>query len=329
MNAVNPRDVVARIIEGDRLALARAITVVEDGLPPSREIIRGVYPHTGRAYIVGITGSPGVGKSTLTDWLIGESRREGKKVGVIAVDPTSPFSGGAILGDRLRMASHALDRGVFIRSLATRGHLGGLSPATGGVITLLDAYGCDVIFLETVGAGQSEIEVMKYAHTVVVVLAPGMGDDVQAMKAGIMEIGDVFAVNKSDREGADGTALEIEYMLDLAGRTGPWRPPVVKTVATTGRGIAELAARIEEHAAFVRGSGGIERHAARVAETEITEVLKERVIGSILRDSRSDGRWHNVVTAVAGRAMDPYEAAELLLGKEPEGVERDGRGDTR
>ncbi len=319
-------ELVSRILGGDRLALARAITAVEDGSPSSRDIIREIYPHTGRACVVGITGSPGVGKSSLTDGLIRDWRREGEKVGVVAIDPTSPFTGGALLGDRLRMDSHSTDSGVFIRSLATRGQLGGLSRATGAVVNLLDGYGCDVIFIETVGTGQSEVEIMRFAHTVLVVVAPGLGDDVQAMKAGIMEIGDVFAVNKADREGADRTALELEYALDLAPAGRPWRPPVIKTVATTGEGIPELAAKIREHGAFVRDGGNLAAHSLRASEFAIRELLAESVVIPVIERAKASGRWDEIVAGVAARKIDPYAAVEMLVAPrgEDEGIGKGG-----
>lgn len=320
-------NLISDMIRGDRLAVSRAITLIENGDPSSREILRAIYPKTGRAHIVGVTGSPGVGKSSLTNCLVREARAEGLKVGVIAVDPTSPFTGGALLGDRLRMESHALDPGVFIRSLATRGHLGGLSRATGGVINVLDAYGCDVLFVETVGTGQSEVDIMRYAHTVVVVVAPGMGDDVQAMKAGIMEIGDVFAVNKADREGAARTALEIEYMLEMGPSRRQWRPPVIKTAAISGEGIGDLAQKIKEHAKFMRDSGEIEKHALRAAEMELTGILQDALLGSLRRKSRADGRWQDAVAGIASRRIDPFGAAESLLRDYGEDGRIDREGD--
>ncbi|HHY94484.1 MAG TPA: methylmalonyl Co-A mutase-associated GTPase MeaB, partial [Firmicutes bacterium] len=232
-------ELVKQIRQGDRRALARAISRVEDGGEEGQRIIGEAFPYTGKAFVVGITGAPGAGKSTLVDALIGCCRQEGLRVAVIAVDPTSPFTGGALLGDRLRMQEHALDEGVFIRSLASRGSVGGLSRATGDVIWLCDAAGFDVIFVETVGAGQAEVDIMRYAQSTVVVMTPGMGDEVQVFKAGIVEIGDVFAVNKADQEGADRLARELEAMLSLAtGR--PWQPPVILTVAREGRGAREL-----------------------------------------------------------------------------------------
>ncbi|NPV69421.1 MAG: methylmalonyl Co-A mutase-associated GTPase MeaB [Firmicutes bacterium] len=306
-------ELVNRILDGDRLALARAITVVENESPGHREIVKAAYRHSGRAYVVGVTGSPGTGKSTLTDGLIDAARNEGKKVGVIAVDPTSPFTGGAILGDRIRMQTRSIDPDVFIRSLATRGHLGGLSRATGATLHLLDAFGCDVIFIETVGTGQSEVEIMRYAHTVVVVAAPGMGDDVQAMKAGIMEIGDVFAVNKADREGAGRTALEIEYMLDMSPPGRGWRPPVVKTVAVSGEGIALLASKISEHAAYVRQSGEMQKHALQASEFDVSEVLAQAVVEPLIEKSKARGLWDDVISKVASRELDPYTAVDILI----------------
>src|SRR6185503_7931130 len=242
-----------RVVSGDPRAMARAISLIEDENPATPDLIRAIFSRTGRAYLVGVTGPPGAGKSTLVDRLTSEIRRQGQTVGVIAVDPTSPFTGGAVLGDRLRMQTHAEDQAVFIRSMATRGHLGGLARATGDAALVLDASGKEVILIETVGVGQDEVDIIRTADISIVTLVPGAGDDVQALKAGIMEIADIFVVNKADREGADRVVTEVEANLALrAYGSGEWRPPILKTIATTGAGVAELAAAIErfrEHTA--------------------------------------------------------------------------------
>jgi len=298
-----------QVLAGDRLALARAITLVENEGPEALEIMRRAHAASGRSQVIGVTGSPGVGKSTLVDGLIGAFRSRGKKVGVIAVDPTSPFSGGAILGDRIRMQSHALDPGVFIRSLATRGHLGGLSRAAGQVAKLLEAYGSDVILIETVGTGQSEVDIMRYAHTVVVVLAPGLGDEIQAIKAGILEIGHVFVVNKADREGADRTVVELEFMLEMSPEDRAWKPPIVKAVANRGEGVEEVAGKVIEHFESLRRSGELVAHAKRAAEFEVREILVNSIVDGIIRKARQSGEWSRLIERVALREMDPYAAA--------------------
>ena len=295
-------------------AVARLISLVEDGHPALREVMAALAPHTGRAHIFGITGSPGVGKSTLTNALVGTLRGRGQRVGILAVDPSSPFSGGALLGDRIRMQEHALDSGVYIRSMASRGHLGGLSWTTPQALRVLDAAGCDVVVVETVGVGQSEVEVAGLADTTLVLLAPGMGDGIQAAKAGILEIGDIFVVNKADRDGADATVRDLRHMISLGDRTQPdlWRPPVLKTVAARGEGIGELMAAIDDHLAWMDGSGELRERRVRRAGDEI-----EAIAIQALRARIGDLRHGQGVDELAGQVVDgtsdPYAAADTIL----------------
>ncbi|MFK4068785.1 methylmalonyl Co-A mutase-associated GTPase MeaB [Streptomyces sp. NPDC029674] len=305
---------VAQAREGRPRAVARLISLVEGASPQLREVMAALAPLAGQAYVVGLTGSPGVGKSTSTSALVSAYRRAGKRVGVLAVDPSSPFSGGALLGDRVRMSDHASDPGVYIRSMATRGHLGGLAWAAPQAIRVLDAAGCDVILVETVGVGQSEVEIASQADTSVVLLAPGMGDGIQAAKAGILEIGDVYVVNKADRDGADATARELNHMLGLGESRGPgdWRPPIVKTVAARGEGIDEVVEALEKHRAWMEERGVLaERRAARASrevETIAVTTLRER-IGSLHGDLRLSALAERIV---AGE-LDPYTAADELV----------------
>lgn len=307
--AVDVADLVARARDGQPRAVARLISLVEDQSEHLRDVAVALAPYTGRAHIVGLTGSPGVGKSTTTSALVSAYRAADARVGVLAVDPSSPFSGGALLGDRIRMQEHALDPEVFIRSMASRGHLGGLSWSTPQALRVLDGAGCDVILVETVGVGQSEVEVIGVADTVVVLLAPGMGDGIQAAKAGILEIGDVFAVNKADRDGADATARELRHMISLAERAaGAWRPPVVKTVAARGEGIPDLLAAIEKHRVWSLESGaGVVRREHRAAQ-EI-----EALAMATLRARLDFGRMGELAAGVAGGLLDPYQAADQLV----------------
>ncbi|AEH25358.1 methylmalonyl Co-A mutase-associated GTPase MeaB [Pyrococcus yayanosii] len=307
-------DLIERMKKGDKRAVARLITLVENDEEKAKEIIRKIYPMTGNAYIVGVTGPPGAGKSTLLDKLIKEARKEGLVVGVIAVDPTSPFTGGALLGDRIRMQRHSTDPGVFIRSMATRGSLGGLAKATGDAIKVLDAYGCDVIFVETVGVGQIEVDIVKTADTVVLVTVPGLGDDVQAIKAGLMEIADIFVVNKADREGTEATIFELELTLDLEAdkwRERGWRPPIVETVATTGKGIGELWEAIKRHMEFMKTSGKIEEKRRLRAEEEIKTIVSGWIARRV-EDAIKRGELSKVVESVVRRETDPYSAADLI-----------------
>ena len=306
-------DLVARARDGDPAAVARLITLVEDASPLLREVMSALGPDAGRAHVLGITGAPGVGKSTSTNALVAAMRRAGKRVGVLAIDPSSPFSGGALLGDRVRMGDHALDRDVYIRSMGARGHLGGLAWSTPQAVRVLDAAGCDVVVVETVGVGQSEVEVAGLADTTLVLLAPGMGDGIQAAKAGILEIGDVYAVNKADREGADRTRRELRTMLTMAERRdGAWRPPVLQTVASTGQGIDELLAEVDRHAAWLRESGELARRRTVRARREVEAIalaaLRERW-GRADAGADLDALAERVVAG----AVDPYAAADELL----------------
>jgi LAO/AO transport system kinase len=302
-----------RVLSGDARAIARAISLIEDDDPGGVDLIRAVFAQTGRAFLVGVTGPPGAGKSTLVDRMVGETRRAGSTVGVIAVDPTSPFTGGAVLGDRLRMQSHAGDEGVFIRSMATRGQLGGVARATADAALVLDASGRDIVVIETVGVGQDEVEIVRTADVSIVTLVPGTGDDVQALKAGIMEIADIFVVNKADRDGADRLVSSVESNLSLhAYGAGDWRPPVIKTVATTGDGVPALMdaiARFREHA---RANEGTRRRSR--AESRLREIVSERLMARLER-SVGPGNLAALVERVAARQLDPYTASDQLLKK--------------
>ncbi|MDQ0949598.1 LAO/AO transport system kinase [Streptomyces phaeochromogenes] len=305
---------VTQAREGRPRAVARLISLVEGASPQLREVMAALAPLAGNAYVVGLTGSPGVGKSTCTSALVTAYRRQGKRVGVLAVDPSSPFSGGALLGDRVRMSDHASDPGVYIRSMATRGHLGGLAWAAPQAIRVLDAAGCDVVLVETVGVGQSEVEIASQADTSVVLLAPGMGDGIQAAKAGILEIGDVYVVNKADRDGADATARELNHMLGLGESRGPgdWRPPIVKTVAAREEGIDEVVEALEKHRAWMEERGVlVERRLARASrevETIAVTALRERIA-----DLHGDRRLSALAERIVAGDLDPYRAADSLV----------------
>ncbi len=307
-------DLVERLLSGDRRAAAQLVTLLEDNGSAAREAIAALYPHTGRAHIVGVTGSPGTGKSTLVYELAKEFRSRGKTVGIIAVDPTSPFSGGALLGDRIRMQKLSTDEGVFIRSMASRGQLGGLARATGDAIKVLDAFGRDIIMVETVGAGQSEVEIARAAHTVLVVDAPGLGDDIQAIKAGLFEIADIFVVNKADRDGAERTRLTLQMMLDMneGGKESAWRPPLIKTIALQGEGSASVADAVEQHLAYLKESGQLHIRSRRLAEEELRRILGHELLRSLL-DSTREEQWQFLIGEVAERELDPYTAADNLL----------------
>ncbi len=306
---------VARAREGDPRAVARLISLVEDAAPELREVAAELAPHAGRARVVGLTGSPGVGKSTTTSTLVRALRATGARVGVLAVDPSSPFSGGALLGDRVRMQDHATDAGVFIRSMASRGHLGGLAWATPQAIRVLDAAGCDIVLVETVGVGQAEVEVASAADTTLVLLAPGMGDSIQAAKAGILEVADVFVVNKADREGADQTVRDLRYMLSLGGRhsaAGAWRPPILRTVASRGEGIDDLVAAMDRHRDWLVRTGELDRRRRERAGAEV-----EAIALAALRGRIGDVHGSAALSALAGRVVagktDPYAAADDLV----------------
>jgi LAO/AO transport system kinase len=306
-------DLVEAAREGNPRAVARLISLVEDESPSLREVSAGLAPYTGNAQIVGITGSPGVGKSTSTNALVKALRETDKRVGVLAVDPSSPFSGGALLGDRVRMQDHALDKEVYIRSMASRGHLGGLAWSTPQALRVLDAAGCDVVLIETVGVGQSEVEIAGLADTTLVLLAPGMGDAIQAAKAGILEIGDVYVVNKADRDGADQVRRELRNMLALAERDEEsWKPPIVQTVAQTGQGVDEVVEKIDKHRAFLESSGELDRRRVRRARDEIEAIAVtalRRKWGNVHERTELDDLAEQVV---AGDS-DPYTAADALL----------------
>jgi len=313
-NTVDVAGLVAHARDGRPRAVARLVSLVEDAHPALREVMAALAPHTGHARIVGLTGSPGVGKSTATPALVGALRAKGERVGVLAIDPSSPFSGGALLGDRIRMQEHALDPGVYIRSMASRGHLGGLSWATPQAMRVLDAAGCDDVLVETVGVGQSEVEIAALADTTVVLLAPGMGDGIQAAKAGILEIGDVFVVNKADRDGADATVRDLRHMISLGERreAGDWRPPVLKCVASTGEGVTEVLEALDAHHEWAQRTGALHQRRLRRAASEIETItvtaLRER-IGDLRDGQRMDQLAADVV---AGRS-DPYAASDRLL----------------
>ncbi|MEW5737384.1 MAG: methylmalonyl Co-A mutase-associated GTPase MeaB [Myxococcota bacterium] len=340
------RSLAERVLAGDVRAASRLMRLIDDGDSQATRELQALFPHTGKAYVVGITGSPGAGKSTLTDRLIAHYRKQGLTVGVIAVDPTSPFTGGAILGDRIRMQGHATDPGVFIRSLATRGNLGGLSRATGDCLKVMDAMGRDVVLIETVGVGQDEIDIAQLAHTTIVVLVPGMGDDIQAIKAGILEVADVFAVNKADLDGADRVVRELRVMLELRhavkappldhdahhrlvrakaeGKPPPrledgppeWEPPIQKVVAAKDQGVDELVAAVARHRAFLESSGQKVQRERNRALTQFLALLRERLLKAGLeRLERERGNLSDVATRIADRQADPYALADELAGK--------------
>ena len=299
---------------GSPRAVARLISLVEDGHPALREVMAALAPHSGSAHVIGLTGSPGVGKSTTTTALVGAFRERGLRIGVLAVDPSSPFSGGALLGDRVRMQDHALDPEVYIRSMASRGHLGGLSWTTPQAIRVLDAAGCDVVLVETVGVGQSEVEIAGLADTSVVLLAPGMGDGIQAAKAGILEIGDVFVVNKSDRDGADATVRDLRHMISLGDRSEPglWRPPVVKTVASQRVGLLEVMEALDKHHAHVSANGELDRRRERRAAEEIESIALASLRARFGHLTGHEGLPALARQVVAGET-DPFAAADRLL----------------
>jgi LAO/AO transport system kinase len=306
-------EIVERLLAGDRRAAARLISLIENDTSQAPRLLAALYPHTGRAHIVGVTGYPGTGKSTLVGELTKRIRAQGEKVGIVAVDPTSPFSGGALLGDRIRMQELSTDEGVFIRSMATRGSLGGLARATHDVVKVLDALGQDLIFIETVGAGQSEVEIARAAHTVIVVVAPGLGDEIQAIKAGLFEIADIFVVNKADRESAEGAVATLNYLLDMNQADDErWRPPILKTVAIRSEGAQAVVDALKGHLGYLKESGKLELKNRERSEEEVKRIVEEALLGRLLSRLK-EGEWERMMLRIADRELDPYTAAEKLL----------------
>ena len=302
------------VLEGKRRSIARAITIIENNDSEARELVAQIYPHTGKAHIIGLTGAGGAGKSTLIEKIVKEYRRMGKKVGVVAVDPTSPFTGGALLGDRIRMQDLCTDKDVFIRSMATRNYAGGIARATKDAVKILDAAGKDIVIVETVGAGQSEVEIIKVAQTIVVVHAPGLGDDIQAIKAGIMEIADIFVINKADRDNADKAVIDIQSNLQLNNKESPWEPPVLKTIALTGDGISELIEQIDKHRCFLEGNLECRAISMRTkAETELIDAIKEGVTNSLIDNLKKEGKFKELIHEIMEQKTDPASAARRLL----------------
>lgn len=298
--------------------MARLIRDIDDGMPEVREVLKALYPHTGHAYVIGITGAPGVGKSTLVDQMVAHLRKRDKTVGVLAVDPTSPFSGGAILGDRVRMQRHSMDPGVFIRSMATRGHFGGLTQSTRSAVDVLDAMGKDYVLVETVGVGQDEVDVVRTAHTTVIVVIPGMGDDIQAIKAGILEVGDIFVINKADRNGVDKTMADLRMMIEMDQKKhdqGGWKPPILQVQAVFDMGVEAFIQEIDKHAAYLQQAGRglpFRRRKDRVRQ-EVEEMVKARLIEEVLAHLTRTGAFEEAVEAVASGKKDPYSACDDLV----------------
>lgn len=306
-------NIAEEVLQGNRFALSKAITAIENEYENATEIMQKLYPHTGHAYVLGVTGPPGAGKSTLTDKLAKEYRKRGKTVGIIAIDPTSPFSGGAILGDRIRMNELTLDSGVFIRSMGTRGSLGGLSHKTADAVKVMDAFGVDVIFVETVGVGQSEVDIVKAADTTMVVLIPGMGDDIQAIKAGILEIGDIFTINKADHEGADKLVTELNMMLDLDGETKDWRPPILKAIANQNIGITEVVDTFHKHHDHIEENGQLTVRRTERAKNEMLDLLDARIGAYVRHNIVDNGKLDNYVQDIKARKTDPYTVVGNVL----------------
>ena len=310
-------DLAKQILNGDIRAASRLMRDIDDQIPAAMEALKELYPRTGRAYIIGITGSPGSGKSTIVDKMLDSLRRDGKTVGVVAVDPTSPFSGGAILGDRIRMQRHSTDEGVFIRSLATRGCLGGLSRSTQDIVNVMDAMGKDIILVETVGVGQDEVEIVNTAHTSIVVLVPGMGDDIQAIKAGIIEIGDLFVINKCDREGAEKVERDLRMVLEMGkNREAGWTPLIFKTEAILGKGIPELVKGIDQHRQALKRSDAMNEKMRERAKAAFLGILQSEVMGHFLKKIERDGHWKKTLDDLANRRTDPYSLVEELMANE-------------
>jgi LAO/AO transport system kinase len=309
---------VEKILAGDIRTAAKLIRDIDDGIPSSKEVLKALYPHTGRAYVIGVSGFPGVGKSTLVDQMIQTYREAGKSLGVLAVDPTSPFSGGAILGDRVRMQRHGTDPGVFIRSLATRGHFGGLTRSTRSVIDVLDAMGKDIILVETVGVGQDEVDIVTTAHTTIIVLIPGMGDDIQAIKAGILEVADIFVINKADREGLEKTMNELQAMLDMntqGARAEMWRPPILATEAISNQGVSELLSSIEDHKTFLfdHAETHLRDHLRKRAFHELVDTIKERVVADMIHELESSEKFEQLIDDLVEKKTDPFSLCEKIM----------------
>lgn len=309
-------EIADKIVSGDVRAVARLIRDIDDMVPEARAILKELYPFTGRAYVVGITGAPGVGKSTLVDQMVAHLRRAEKTVGIIAVDPTSPFSGGAILGDRVRMQRHSMDEGVFIRSMATRGYFGGLTQSTRSVIDVLDAMGKDYILVETVGVGQDEIDIVQSAHTTIIILIPGMGDDIQTLKAGILEVGDIFVINKADREGTDRTLMDLRGMIEMDEKRykDGWKPPILTAQAVYDKGVKEILDEIEKHRRYLTSSSErLSRHRYEKTRNNLVEMVKDKIIHEVLDDIIHSGEFEEAIQLVMKGKMDPYAACDNIV----------------
>lgn len=306
-----------RVLAGDVPGAARLMRDIEDRVPAAIEVLRELYAKTGRAYLIGITGAPGAGKSTLVDKMAGIFRGEGKSVGIVVVDPSSPFTGGAILGDRVRMQRHAMDPGVFIRSVATRGHLGGLARCTQDIVSVMDAMGKDVILIETVGVGQAEVDIVHTAHTSIVVLVPGMGDDIQAIKAGIIEIGDIFVINKCEREGTDRAEIQLRLALDMASRRKDgWEAPIFRTEAIEDKGVAELVSGIHRHMRVLETGPGLEQKRRKRTEAILSNILETEMMAYLTEKLEKEGRWTAIIDALMERRSDPYSAVKEIIADE-------------
>jgi len=306
---------VEGVLSGNRRYLARLISLIENEDSLAQDALIQLYKHTGKAHVIGVTGPPGSGKSSLVTKLTAEFRKRSKKIGVVCVDPSSPFTGGALLGDRIRMQEHSLDDDVYVRSMGTRGHLGGLSRAASDAVRVIDAFGKDIIFVETVGTGQSEVEVIEIAHTVIVTDVPGSGDDIQAIKAGIMEIADIFVVNKCDYPGADKKVTEINTMLDLDSRERAWRPPVLLTNSRTGEGIAELADKLQEHLKYLNDSGTLEQKGLQRSREELQSIMKYKLTQELSQKLQGRPEYEKAIRLIAARKKDPYTVAEQLIAE--------------
>ncbi len=309
-------EIADKIVSGDVRAVARLIRDIDDMVPEARAILKELYPFTGKAYVVGITGAPGVGKSTLVDQMVVHLRRAEKTVGIIAVDPTSPFSGGAILGDRVRMQRHSMDEGVFIRSMATRGYFGGLTQSTKSVIDVLDAMGKDYILVETVGVGQDEIDIVQSAHTTIIILIPGMGDDIQTLKAGILEVGDIFVINKADREGADRALMDLRGMIEMDEKRykDGWKPPILTAQAVYDKGVKEILDEVEKHRRYLTSSSErLSRHRYEKTRNNLAEMIKDKIVHEVLDDIIHSGEFEEAIQLVMKGKMDPYAACDNIV----------------